>query len=166
MTMKKTLLSGVAALALVAAAHSAQAADATGNTSASVIAPITIAQGAALSFGNISPSGTTGTVVISTAGARTATNVDLLTGGTVAAATFNVGGSGASTYTITLPTSLTLNGSVSGTMLVNGFNHDVVGTPALSSGTASFAVGATVAVDAAQAAGTYTGDYTVTVNYN
>jgi len=168
MTMKKALLSGAAALAMVTAAHTAQAADAVGNASATIVAPIAVTQATALSFGNMSPTTAAGSVVISTAGARTATNVDLLTGGTTTAAAFNVTGDNSATFAITLPTSTTLTGP-GPAMAVSSFNHDEGGTPALDgSGSAAFNIGATLAVDtsANQTAGAYSGTYNVTVNYN
>ena len=98
------------------------------------------------------------------AGARYSVNVDLL-GGFPAAAAFDVTGEGASTYSITLPSSATLS-SGANTMTVDTFNHDAGATPTLSGGSDTFNVGATLNVGATQASGTYSGTFSVTVNYN
>ena len=52
-------------------------------------------------------------------------------------------------------------------MSVDTFNHDAGATPSLSGGGSdTFNVGATLNVGATQAAGTYSGTFDVTVNYN
>ncbi len=163
--MKTKLFSAVAALALFAASGAAHAADATGDAAASIAVPISIAQnGAGLNFGTVTASAALGTVVVTTAGARSVTGGVAELGGTIAAATFDVTGEGTSAYTITLPSSATLN-SGGNSMTVDTFNHDAGGSPALSGGSDSFNVGATLNVAANQAAGAYTGTYTITVNY-
>ena len=74
-------------------------------------------------------------------------------------------GEGANTYSITLPSSATLT-SGGDTMTIDTFNHDAGGTPTLSGGSDTFNVGATLNVGATQAGGTYSGTFSVTVNYN
>ena len=83
----------------------------------------------------------------------------------MSAASFNVTGEGSQAYAITLPSSATLN-SGGNTMTVDTFTHDAGGSPALSSGSDSFNVGATLNVGASQAPGAYTGTFAVTVGYN
>jgi hypothetical protein len=144
---------------------------ATANTSATVITPIAISKTVDMNFGNIAVSPTiAGTVVLAPAGTRTKTGGVTLpaVNGTVAAASFTVTGLGTSTYSITLPSSITLNGTPSGTMTVNNFTSTPSGTGALTAGSQTVLVGATLNVSAAQAAGSYTNttDMTVTVNYN
>ena len=163
--LRYTLIAALAA-PLFALPQAAMAAEATGSASATVVAPIAISETASLAFGNVAPTGTEGTVVVDPTGSRSATNVDLL-GGTVSAASFTVSGSGTATYGVTLPTSATLtNDQDSTTMTVSTFTSDAGATPALSGGEDTFSVGATLAVGASQSAGTYTGNYTVSVNYN
>ena len=136
------------------------------NADAEIVAPIGISNTAGLNFGRVSPSGVAGTVVLDTAGSRTPTNVSLLTGGTVSAATFAVTGSASETYTITLPASATIT-SGANNMTVDTFTHNAGGSPALDgTGNDSFNVGATLNVGANQAAGSYTGTFSVTVDYN
>lgn len=161
---------GIASLGAVVLAFTVSkttlAADATGSATSTVVAPITIAAGDDLAFGSIAPTASAGTVVLSTAGARSNTNVDLLTGGTVTAATFTVGGGANAAYSITLPTSATLT-SGANNMTVNSFVHSEGGSPTIDgSGSGPIQVGATLQVGANQAAGSYTGTYQVTVSYN
>jgi hypothetical protein len=141
------------------------AADAPATVGANVVAPIAVSQATGMQFGALSPTATAGTVVLGTNGSRTPTNVDLLPG-TGTAAAFNVTGDGTSTYSISLPGApITLNDG-GNSMTVDAFGHDAGGSPALSSGTATFNVGATLNIGASQPAGTYSGSYTVSVNYN
>ncbi len=51
-------------------------------------------------------------------------------------------------------------------MTIDTFNHDAGATPTLAGGSDTFNVGATLHVGATQAAGTYSGTFSVTVNYN
>jgi hypothetical protein len=75
---------------------------------------------------------------------------------------------GTSTYTITLPGTITLTGVPSGSMTVGTFVSNPSGTGALTAGAQTLTVGGTLNVGAGQAAGVYsnTTDMTVTVNYN
>ena len=144
---------------------------ATANTSATVITPIAISKTVDMNFGSIAVSPTVaGTVALSTSGSRVKSGGVTLPAvtGTVTAAAFTVSGLGTSTYAISLPTTITLNGPSSATMTVNSFISNPSGTGTLSSGSQTLQVGGTLNVSAAQAAGTYTNttDMTITVNYN
>ena len=146
-------------------------ATATATATATVVTPISIAKNTDMSFGNLAvQTATGGTVVLAPAGTRTSTSGVTLpaTTGTVTAASFTVSGNGSYTYSITLPSSVTLthSGGVE-TMAATSFTSNPSGTGALSSGTQNIAVGATLTVAAAQLAGVYTsGNFNVTVNYN
>jgi hypothetical protein len=153
---------GLAALS----ASQAWAASATSNADAVVIAPIGISNTTGLNFGRVAPTGVAGTVVVDTADGRTSTNVDLVSGGTVTSADFAITGEASEGYSITLPASATIT-SGANNMTVDTFTHSAGGSPALDgTGNHSFSVGATLNVGAAQAVGTYTGTFSVTVNYN
>ena len=160
----KALLVAGAMTAFVAAPFAANADSATASASATVAAPLTISKQADLSFGVIAPTGSAGTVTISTAGARTSSGVDLLSGGTTSAASFDIAGEGNSSYSITIPTSATLTGP--GDDMTATLSDDAPGSPALSAGAATVNIGAELAVGASQVAGAYTGSFTVTVAYN
>ncbi len=130
-----------------------------------LLAPISISTGANMDFGTMLTTGTAGTVTVTPAGARSSVNVDLF-GGVPSAASFDVTGEGGENYSITLPSSTTLS-SGGNTMTVDTLNHDAGASPKLPvGGSETFNVGATLSVGAAQAAGTYSGTFSVTVNYN
>ena len=144
---------------------------------ATVVTPIAIAKTSDMSFGNLSvQAGAGGTVVLPASGARSKSGGVTLpataSGGTISAAAFNVTGTAAYTYAISLPTSVTLThsaGAGTGTMSAGTFTSNQplnVGTLD-GSGAQAFTVGATLTVAAGQAAGVYTsGNFNVTVNYN
>jgi len=162
----KAIKIAVVAAAAVLFANNTQAAGVSATANASVIAPIAISQTAAMEFGSMSPTAVAGTVVLTTAGVRTSTNVDLAAGATPAAGAFSVSGNANSAYSVTLPTTVTL-ASGANSMTLQAFGDDAGATPTIpGTGPATFSVGATLVVGANQAAGGYTGSYTVTVNYN
>ncbi|HEX2969484.1 MAG TPA: DUF4402 domain-containing protein [Bacteroidales bacterium] len=149
-------------------------AQATAIASATIVTPITIVHVSDLSFGNVVPSATTaGTVDVAPDGTPSYTDVTATAlpaaTATITAASFNVSGTPAATYDITLPVAdVTLTGPA-GTMIANTFVSDPSGTGTLdgTTGTQTLNVGATLHVGVAQAAGTYTSaPFTVTVNYN
>ena len=166
----------VAAAVIVFGSATASFAQATATASATavIITPISISKTVDMNFGNIAVSASTsGTVILPTSGSRTtggSGGVTLpSTTGTVAAAQFTVSGQATYTYAITLPTSATLSDGSSHTMTVSSFVSSPATTGTLSSGgSQTLSVGATLAVTAAQAAGTYTNSTAVpvTVNYN
>ncbi len=131
---------------------------------ATILAPISISSSGDMDFGTMLTTGTAGTVTVTPAGARSSVDVDLF-GGLPSAASFDVTGAVGQAYSITLPSSTTLT-SGGDTMNVDTFNHDAGGTPTLPGGSDTFNVGATLNVGATQAAGTYSGTFAVTVNYN
>jgi hypothetical protein len=150
---------------------------ATASSSATIVAPIGIAQAANMSFGNVATNAAGGTVVLTTGGTTSATAGVTLPGntggntGTITAAAFDVTGETGYTYSITLPDGdeITLSDEdASNTMIVDNFVSDPSESGQLSGGTQTISVGAILNVDGGQAAGTYTNetDLTVTVNYN
>jgi hypothetical protein len=153
---------------LVLAGTKTYAASATANATATVITPIAISSTADLRFGEFA-AGSGGTVVISTAGARSKTGgVVLSTVAPGGAASFSVTGDADATYAITLPGTATIT-RVSGTetMSVGTFTSDPTETGTLSAGgTQTVAVGGTLTVGASQVVGSYTGTFSVSVEYN
>lgn len=153
-------------------ASNAQA-TATATATATIVTPISISSDVNMNFGNIAVKASSGgTVILSEAdGSRNKTGDVTLPAnvGTVTRAHFDVSGQPNYTYAITLPSSVVLTrASGSETMTANAFTSSVGATSTLSgAGTESFYVGATLTVDAGQAAGTYTSEnFDVTVNYN
>lgn len=166
-------LSGAVFIGLAGTSNSALAASATGTANATIVTPIGITTGTALNFGTIDPgTGAGGTVTVYADGTATAySGVTAVTGGTVSAGTFNVTGSGTLAYNVTLPAAaVTLNGSGGGTMTVDTFNSSTANTAgtttgALVAGADTLSVGAVLHVGGSQTAGTYTGNYSVSVVY-
>ncbi|NMT62957.1 DUF4402 domain-containing protein [Marinobacter orientalis] len=151
-------------------------ADATTQSSATVIEPIAITKAADLVFGDFAP-GAGGTVTVSTSGARTAGGTILSTAGnTPTAAKFDVTGNADSTYSISLtaPASLSDGAATPNTMALAVFSDldasntisGQVSSGTLTAGAQSVYLGGELTVGAGQVAGTYTGDITVTVEYN
>ena len=166
-TLNKRLISGLAATVLAAIySQTAFAADATGNASATVLAPLAISENTAMDFGNVAgDSGSATTVVLTTAGATSSADGAYAQNGSGAAGVFDVTGATGLAYDINLPTVAVTLTSGANTMTVDTFTDDTGGTGTLVGGADSFNVGATLNIGAAQAAGAYSGTYTVTVNY-
>lgn len=145
-------------------------ASATASATATIVTPIAIGKTADMNFGNVAVINS-GTVILAPAGTRTSTGGVTLpaTNGTVTAASFNVTGEGAYTYSITLPASHTItHTNTVNEMVVNNFTSAPSGTGALTSGAQVLNVGATLNVGSGQLAGTYSSGspFSVTVNYN
>ena len=129
--------------------------------------PIGITKTADLKFGsvivdNFNP----GTVAISSAGVLTC-GAPLSCFGSNSAAAFSVTGNKDAFYNITLPGSATVTNGAN-TMTVDTFEDSKGGVgqlPFAPQATDNFTVGARLNVGAGQPAGSYTGTFTVTVNY-
>jgi len=160
MRLSKRWFSPLVVLATAMTAGTVQAD--TGNAGADVILPLALTEDATLQFGQIS--GISGTVVISSAGARSVTGSVVEEGGTFRAATWTVTGEPSTNYDISYTAgSLTGPGTA---MTIDTFTDSKGGTSALDgSGDDSFTVGATLTVGSPQTAGTYAGTYTITVAY-
>jgi hypothetical protein len=161
--MKKFVKFVAAAAALTAGVSSAQAANtASASATAVIIAPVSVAKNTDLDFGSIAANLTaSGDVTIDAAGARNC-GVGLACSGSTTAAGFTITGVTGQNVSIGLTDSTIQLTSGANTM-------DVQLVPSVSSmaldGTDTFAVGGTLTVGAAQAAGNYTGTFQVEVNY-
>ena len=149
-------------------AGSAQAVSTASAASADIVAALAISNTVGLDFGQIVPSAVIGTVAVGTDGARTpAGGVTLSNGGAPTAASFDVTGGANSTYSITLPTSITITGT-GAPMTVDAFVSNPAGAAGQlsGSGTETLLVGATLNIGVSQVAGAYAGTFDVTVVYN
>ena len=156
--MKAILGITLAAVSAVGLAGAAYAATATADSSATVVAPITVAKTADLAFGAFAPTGVNGTVTITDAGARSAVDVDLITSA-----------SGAASFTVTGQPTFNYNIAVTDDDLTDGSNSMVLTTTqsvASGSGVTIVGVGGSIGVGAAQPAGDYEGDVTLTAIYS
>ena len=133
-------------------------------------AEIAISNTSGLAFGKFA-AGSGGSITVDTNGARTRSGgVVLLSSGAGAAAAFNIGdpdaGNLTKTYIITLPANDTVTlASGSNSMAVNNFISNPSGSAIMSAGTQTLTVGATLSVGADQPVGNYSGNFSVTVNY-
>jgi len=169
MFIRKVLIATTTGLvSLILMSGSAFASNVSALAKATIIAPITVSETTQMSFGDISPDQLIATTVtLDTANGVTSGNGAGLAGGVVASGAFSVSGFGALGFAITLPGNgvVTLAGP-GVAMAVDNFTDSLGGTGSLSAGAATFTVGAVLTVGANQTAGNYSGNYTVTVNYN
>lgn len=146
----------------------------TGTTAdAEIITPLALTETGQLNFGKLSVTSAPGTLVLSTAGVRSATGgVNWVPASTATTATYHVVGAASTGYTITVPGTITVNRSGGGTMTITSKVKAATAADGVSSGTLTalgtddFAVGGTLNVGASQTVGAYTGTFDVTVNYN
>lgn len=145
-----------------------QAAVTTATVTANVISSIGITTQSGLSFGDISASGTAGTIVMSPDGTRTTTGGTTFNSAVAGnPATFDIQGSANATYSISLPASILLTDATSNSMVVDNFTSSPTPTGVLdNSGQQTLLVGATLNVGSNQAFGSYSGVMSVTVVYN
>lgn len=176
--LKATLAAAVAIGGTLGHAAVASAANnATTTASARIVQAIAIVKNTDLAFGQIVAGSTASkvTVAASAAGTRSfgtaRASGGAYNGGTsgttdtaISSAKFTVTGYDNTAFSITLPSSVTLN-SGSNTMTVNNLLHDAGSSPALASGTKVFYVGADLNVGANQATGAYSNTFDVTVDY-
>ncbi|KTE18542.1 hypothetical protein ATE67_17720 [Sphingopyxis sp. H050] len=156
----KRALVGAAIAALAMNASAAHAATATATAKARILQQLTLTNTSDLDFATVVSGTTASTVVVSTAGARTCGS-GLTCIGTPGAAGFNLVGTSGALVGISGPSTATLT---------SGANNMTVGltysnTTVTLGTTNSFSVGGTLNVGANQAAGNYTGTFTVTADY-
>jgi hypothetical protein len=159
--MKRALI-GAAIAALAMNASAAQAASATGTAKAKILRQITLSNTSDLQYATIISGATASTVAVSTAGAATCGS-GLTCTGTTTAANFNVLGTSGAVVVVGGDSSVTLTGSLGGTM-ASTLTYSSP-TITLSATGGSFQVGGTLSVGANQASGDYTGTFNVTANY-
>lgn len=155
---KAFALTGIVALGFTASAASAATASAVAR--ASILRQITVTKTADLDYATIVTGAAASTVVITPAGARTC-GAGLVCSGTATAAGFSVVGTIGQVATVSVPANVTLTSGA------NNMTSTLVSSAATLTLAAanSFNVGGTLAVGANQADGVYTGNFTVTVDY-
>ncbi|MDH7973276.1 DUF4402 domain-containing protein [Sphingomonas sp. AR_OL41] len=164
MTILKNKAFGVAAALLVAATVSpAYASSGNGTASVKILRAITVTKSSDLYFGKILPSATASTVAVAESGARTC-GASLGCYDTATSGAFHVVGTSGEIVSVSLDSaSTTLSDGASHSMTVNLATSTTALT--LTGGAGDFKVAGTLNVGASQADGTYTGQYSVSVNY-
>jgi hypothetical protein len=163
------LLAAGPATLLQAANNSASA---TGSASVIVFTPLAVTPtaGSDLNFGNVIAGASAGSLTVDPAGtASSYSGLIVPTGSVTQAAGFDITGQPGAQFSITLPaTAASLGNGVSVASFTGKISNGASGTLSGSldaSGKQSFAVGGTLSIGANQAAGTYTGNFSVTVAY-
>jgi hypothetical protein len=178
--LKRTLAAVIVLVAFGSASNAQSTTQA--SATATIVTPILITKtGTDLNFGNIAVSGPAGgTVTVAPDGGRTKVGAGLTLPptnlGTVSAAQFTVTGTAGYTYSVLVPTALTLTNTAlaGGTMGLSNFTSSTsaivsgAGTGTLDgTGNQALNIGATLTVGYPQAAGEYKNNsFDVTVNYN
>lgn len=167
--MRNLLLSAAAALVLSSlAAAPAFAASASGDASVTVLRALTVTKNADLTFGTVVRPATTGTVEVTTAGARNFTGGVTGVGAGFGNADFTVAGEGGQAISVTVPATITLaNG---GDNLTVNTSNTGSGSQTLSgslggAGSHNVKVGGTITILSTTATGTYTGPFLVSTDY-
>jgi hypothetical protein len=154
----QAMLAGIVAAALLGAWAVPALAQNCDNTN-----PLTITEARQMDFGAIIPVAAGGTVTISTSGVVSGP-VGFVFSGSPASGSFNVVGTALCQVTVSFTA-----GSLAGpgtAMTLNTITSSVSGQPTLNGqGKLSFTVGAKLKVNAAQAGGSYSGSYSVTIIY-
>ena len=146
----------------------ANAAVATAAVTADITSTITVGTINGLIFGDIASGAAAGTLTLSAGGVRTTTGgVTVNTAIAGSPAAFDVQGDPNATYSITFPATVIMTNGSLNTMVVDNFTSSPETTGVIdASGQQTLFVGATLNVNSNQSFGTYSGQLTVTVDYN
>ena len=157
---KIALIGAVAAAGMISSAANAATVSATAKVD--ILAPVTLTQTAGLDFGVVAAGAAAGTVTLPNSSNVRTCSAGLACVGAAQRGTFDVVGANGYTVAITVAASTSLTGP--GTAMALALNPSA--TTVAATGTAqTFYVGGTLTVGAAQTAGTYTGTYNVSANY-
>lgn len=168
--MKTTIKFFAAIIAISAFSFNAYAQNPTATASATasgtIVTPIAIENVQNLMFGNIIASAVGGTVTIANDGSRTLNGVAAPSiEGTSQEAQFKVTGMTGAAFAVTMPGDGVVALAGPGeNMTLTAFTNNSTNT--ITGGEVTFAVGATLNVNAAQVAGEYSGTFEIAVNYN
>jgi Mat/Ecp fimbriae major subunit len=156
---KIALAGAIAAAALVSTG--AQAATVSADARVEIIAPVTLVETAGLNFGIVAPGAAAGSVDIGTGSDTPTCSVGVICMSGGSRGTFELTAASGYSVDVTIDptTSLTGAGAPMLVTLTSG------GTIIATGGTQTFYVGGTLDVGAAQTAGTYTGTYDVSAEY-
>ena len=160
MLNKKIALLGAAAIAMVSTGANAATTSATAEVD--ILAPVTLSQTATLDFGVVAAAAAAGTVQLPNNSDTRICSVGLACVGLANRGAFSVTGANTYTVVVTVDASTTLTGGGAPMTL----NLDPSVSTLVATGAAqTFHVGGTLTVGAGQAAGTYSGTYNVSADY-
>jgi hypothetical protein len=159
------ILAGSAVLTLGLGATAANATVGSGTAQANIVSAIQIFEDAGLNFGTIVPAASGATVVINTTNGKSC-GAGLTCSGASVSGALHATGTANQAVTIATAASTSLSDGGTNTMSVTGIAPSISSGNLGASSRIDFTVGATLNVGASQAAGVYTGNYSVTVNYN
>jgi hypothetical protein len=164
--MKKILTSAGALAALALSTPALAANTASANATVNIVSPLTLTNNTGLNFGTVVGPFAGEVVHVDTAGVRTCPGTLTCSGNaSVSAASFSLTGTAGQAVVLTIPNSVTLNGSVSGSLSVD-LSGDKPADPTLdASGDASFSVGGKLTIPAGTVDGVYSNTFDVTANY-
>jgi len=165
---KKTFKQIFIFLLVIGVCVPASAVVATATVTADITSTITVGTINGLKFGDIAYGATAGTLTLSSGGVRTTTGgVTVNTAIAGSPAAFDVQGDPNATYSITFPAAVIMTNGSPNTMVVDNFTSLPETTGVIdASGQQTLFVGATLNVNSNQSFGTYSGELTVTVDYN
>ena len=167
--VSKALWASVLFVSAAAAPNGAMAATASGGGEAIIVTPTSFFLVEDMAFGTIVPGASAGTVTIDAlSGARTSGGgVIALAGSGAQRARFVAGGTDGQTVDLTLSAPPTLDDGNGNTMVMNDLVLDGPATRTFGPSMAmDIYVGGTLAVGANQTPGTYSGTFTLTVEYS
>ncbi len=160
MLNKKIALLGAAAVAMISTGANAATVSATAEVD--ILAPVTLAQTAGLDFGVVAAGAAAGTVTLTPASDVRTCSAGLACVGAANRGAFSVVGANGYTVVITVAPTTTLTGLGAPMSLSLTASTPLVIASGLPQ---TFHVGGTLAVGAAQTAGTYNGTYSVSADY-
>lgn len=144
------------------------AATATATATASITSNMTVRTINGLSFGDLSSGAEAGTLALSPGGIRTTTGGVTVNRAIAASpAAFDIQGDPNATYSITFPAAVIMSNGSPNSMVIDKFISSPEATGVIdASGQQTLFVGGTLNVDSNQSFGTYSGELSVTVDYN
>ena len=159
----RSLALAAVTIAVGLGSHQALATSQTGTASATILSQISVTQSTPMAFASIAPKAAGGAVVLSPSGTISPV-VGFVFSGSPTAGSFNVTGAVGQPVVVSYSTGDTLTGPGTA-MPLGSFTNNAVPATFPAGGNFTLNVGATLTVNANQAAGPYAGNYTVTVDY-
>ncbi len=145
-----------------------QAVTAVATVNVNIISSMSISTRNGLVFGDISSSASSGTIILTSTGDRTSTGGATINSSVAGSpATFDVQGITNASYSISMPASAILNDASSHTMVVDNFTSTPSASGVLdNNGQQTLFVGGTLNTQSNQAFGAYSGQMSITLDYN